>query len=120
MGGGGQGGLEFVIPGRVCGRNAVPGIGGSQGGSRRTGPRSGFSGTRPKKKSRQGAAGHSPAGGKVSCSWGPRVGIHFEGLGLGLGLRPSAPSSPKGPRGEAETIGLVQNPSLASVREPTQ
>lgn len=31
----GQGGLEFVIPGRVCGRNAGFGIGGKGGGSRR-------------------------------------------------------------------------------------
>lgn len=28
--GGGQGGLEFVIPGRVCRRNAGPGIGGKR------------------------------------------------------------------------------------------
>lgn len=37
----GQGGLEFVIPGRVCGRNAGPGIGGKGRGSRRESARFG-------------------------------------------------------------------------------
>lgn len=88
----GQGGLEFVIPGRVCGRNAGAGIGGKGGGSRRE---------RERERSHRGSVapdlkrnlGKAPAqstwwkGTLLSPTLG---GICFDGLGLRLGLRPSA------------------------------
>lgn len=79
----GQGGLEFVIPGRVCERNAGPGIGVERSGSRRKGTRLGFSGTRPKKKSSRGSASHNPVGRKVFCYRGPWVGFALKDLASG-------------------------------------
>lgn len=90
----GQGGLEFVIPGRVCGRNAGPGIGGKGGGSRRESERSrrGPSGTRPKKKSRQDSAGTIHLVERYFAVLDPGWDLLLTDLASGpLGLRPSAP-----------------------------
>lgn len=111
--GGGQGGLEFVIPGRVCGRNAGPGIGGKRSGSRRKDTRLGFSDTSSKEKTRPDSAGHNPVGRKGILLLWTLGGFRCDWLGLRLGPRPTGPTQ-RARMEKRKKIGLVGDPSLAN------